>query len=356
MRMRRRRINRGTARGPVAPGRGTNVTHYRRGGSRGSVLLYVVWIVLLLSLFASGVGSRALFALDLSDRLLEQLRAGYIARGAVQSAALVLARDPLTAVDGLNDPWADAPGLFQDQRLAGGRFTILAEATGEEGARYGLTDEERWLNLNTAPAKVLQRLGETVGGLRERQAIELAAAIEDWRDEDHDERPFGAEGFYYRSLSDAYDCKDGPFENVEELLLVRGVTPDLYRRLNPYLTVQGSGQVNLNTAGPEVLRALGLSEVGVAGVRYFRAGEDNQEGTSDDRQLVSVAGMESEWTNYVPAEDLAALKQLADEQLFAVRSTAFRMSIDAHTEHPSSRMRVSCVIDREGTVKAWTEW
>ncbi|HUY32908.1 MAG TPA: hypothetical protein VMV69_09015 [Pirellulales bacterium] len=56
---------------------------------------------------------------------------------------------------------------------------------------------------------------------------EIADAILDWLDADDDQRPYGAERSYYVGQSPAYAPKNGPFASVEELLLVRGVTPQL---------------------------------------------------------------------------------------------------------------------------------
>ena len=53
-------------------------------------------------------------------------------------------------------------------------------------------------------------------------------SIIDWRDSNHDHLLNGAEEDYYRGLDPPYSCKDGPFDVVEELLLVRGVTPRLF--------------------------------------------------------------------------------------------------------------------------------
>jgi len=319
------------------------------------VLIYVVWIVLLLSLFAVGVGSQALRTLNFSERLSEQLRAAYIARGALQVAALALEHDPTPAVDSMTDRWAEDPSLFLDHPLFGGSFRVTSGMTATGQPHYGLQDEERRINLNTAPEKVLERLLEAAGGLPQREASEVADAIADWRDEDTDERPHGAERFYYQSLREAYDCKDGPFENVEELLLVKGVTPEVYQKLEPWVTVYGSGRVNLNTAGAPVLRALELSEPGVAGFLLFRSGEDSVEGTSDDRQLVSIGNLQAELKAYVPAEDLARLAQLAQQQLLTVRSDAFRLQIQAQDHHSWSRMQAMGILDRKGHVKLWSE-
>ena len=56
---------------------------------------------------------------------------------------------------------------------------------------------------------------------------EIADAILDWVDDDDEEREFGAEADFYSGLAPAYAPKNGPLDSLDELLLVRGVTPDL---------------------------------------------------------------------------------------------------------------------------------
>lgn len=321
----------------------------------GHILLYVVWVVVLLSVFVTSVGSRVLFALGLSERLSGQLQAAYIARGAVQSAARWLAADQNTAVDTLQERWADHPEAFDSHPLAGGTFTVTAEARPDGAPRYGLDDEEQRIPLNTAPVPVLQALMETVGGLDEDAAQDVAAAIADWRDEDTNERSGGAENYYYQSRAPGYDCKDGPFEHPAELLLVKGVSPELYRRVEPWVTVYGSGRVNLNTAGPSVLGALGLSPAGLAGLSAYRAGEDGLERTTDDRQIDSIVTLESSLSAFVPAEDLVVLVRLITEDFLSVRSEAFRAAVEAHTGRAAGRMSVQSVLDRDGRILSWME-
>jgi type II secretory pathway component PulK len=202
---------------------------------------------------------------------------------------------------------------------------------------------------------VLQRLFELAAGVEPEQAEEIAAAIEDWRDEDDKERPKGAEGFYYRSLRDGYDCQDGPFEHPEELLLVRGVTPEIYRAVEPYVTPYGWGRVNLNTAGRVVLQALGLSEAGVAGLLAYRGGENSVEGDDDDRQLVSVHALDAELAPFVPQEDLTRLVALVATEAVASSSDAFRTTIESRTEAGAGRLQALCVMDREGSIRLWSE-
>lgn len=321
--------------------------------AQGSVLIYIVWMIVLLSLFGLSVGSQALFALDLSERLSGQLQATYIAKGAAAYLAAILERDATPSYDGDREVWADDPTLFQDRPLAGGRFSLIAEDTPQGGGRAGLIDEERRINLNTATADVLQDLVLAVSTVSEREALDVAESIEDWRDEDDTARPHGAENLYYRSHG--YDSKDGPFENVEELRLVHGVSEELYRRLEPYVTVHGTGALNLNTASDTVLRALGLSEEGLAALVFYLIGEDMHPGTGDDREFTSIGAIQSDLGGSVPLEDLTRLSALAADGVVGVRSEAFRTTIHASYGAETNAMRARCVLSRKGDVLLWEE-
>ena len=57
--------------------------------------------------------------------------------------------------------------------------------------------------------------------------------ILDWLDADDNERPNGAESNYYELLETPYSCKNGPMDSIEELLLLPGITPELYFGLPP---------------------------------------------------------------------------------------------------------------------------
>ena len=325
-----------------------------RRDDRGSVLLYVVWVMILLSLIAAGAGAQASLALTVSSRLSSDLSAELLLRGGAAHGAVALIQDRTLSADGVLDEWFDSPGLYLEHPLPGGRVSLV-RSPGPTGApRYGWDDESARLGLNTASAEVLQRLFQLAAGVKPEDAEAIAAAVIDWRDEDDKESPKGAENFYYHSLKHGYDCKNGPFEHPEELLLVRGVTPEIYRAVEPYVTSYGWGRVNLNTASQPVLQALGLSEAGVAGLRTYRGGENSIEGDSDDRQLLSPYQLDQELAAFVPKEDLTRLIALATDQTIASSSTAFRTTIEAHAEDGAS-MRAQCVMDRTGTIHLWSE-
>lgn len=80
----------------------------------------------------------------------------------------------------------------------------------------------------------------------------IADYARDWIDA-NEEGP--AENMYYQSLQRPYRCKNARFDTVEELQMVRGVTPEVFSQLRKFVTITG-GAVNINTASREVLMAL----------------------------------------------------------------------------------------------------
>ena len=326
-------------------------------GQQGSVLLLVVWTMVVLSVLAVGLGAQGAAALDLAERLDQQLQASYIARAGMERAVTVLANDALLYADGLSESWANSRALFERSPVGAGTFTISYPlGPGSSDLVYGMEDEERRLSLNAASGEALANLLRQVGGAREDEALAVAEAIEDWRDEDQETRPHGAENFYYQGLSQGYDAKDGPFENVEELLLVRGMTPELFHRVAEHFTVHGSGLVNLNTAGRPVLQALGFGPEGVEGILTYRSGDDARQGTGDERLFTAPAAITAELSSWVPAEDLDRLTQLLADNLVTVKAEAFRLSIIATTDAANAfPARLQCVVDRKGRIAEWVE-
>jgi len=92
----------------------------------------------------------------------------------------------------------------------------------------------------------------------------LAAAIIDWIDSDDEvtRLPFikhensGAESNYYSRLAPPYKCQNRPMRTTEELLLVKGLTPQVFEHIRDYVTVYGDGKININYAQKFVLESL----------------------------------------------------------------------------------------------------
>lgn len=124
--------------------------------------------------------------------------------------------------------------VLDDGTPAGrGRFTLVAsnlDSSGvPSGVRYGMENESTRLNLNTllVADQVQEGSGRTLLKSLPGMTDETADAILDWLDPDEEAREFGCEADYYASQQPPYRPKNGPLETVEELLLIRGVTPNL---------------------------------------------------------------------------------------------------------------------------------
>ncbi|MHC4641137.1 MAG: type II secretion system minor pseudopilin GspK [Planctomycetota bacterium] len=92
----------------------------------------------------------------------------------------------------------------------------------------------------------------------------LVPAIIDWTDSDDNvtHLPFikfentGEESGYYSNLETPYRCRNGSLETTEELLLVKGITQDVFERIRDYITVYGDGKININCASKRVIESL----------------------------------------------------------------------------------------------------
>jgi general secretion pathway protein K len=149
-------------------------------------------------------------------------------------------------------------------------------ALGQGRFSYRISNEESRINLNTAPTDVLDRLLSRLGVEKDVRDT-IVSSIQDWKDPDEFYRLNGAESDdYYLKLPAPYRSKNANFDAVSELLQVKGVTRQIYDGtaeepgLAEFLTVTGSGQVNINTASETVLKALGLSEAEISEIRQTR--------------------------------------------------------------------------------------
>ncbi len=95
----------------------------------------------------------------------------------------------------------------------------------------------------------------------------LVPSIIDWIDNDNEvtHLPFvkhenaGSESYYYSNLTAPYKCRNSPLEIIEELLLVKGITPEVFSHLRDYITVRGDGKININYAPKLVIQSLSQS-------------------------------------------------------------------------------------------------
>jgi general secretion pathway protein K len=128
---------------------------------------------------------------------------------------------------------------------------------GEITLNANAVDESARIDLNAAPDALLKNALIVAGGVDESEAAHLVDAIADWRDPDDLKRLNGAEEADYRAAGRNYGPANAPFETVGELARVLGITPEIYARVAPLLTVYSRQPgINATTASREVLLAL----------------------------------------------------------------------------------------------------
>ena len=185
----------------------------RRTG--GTILIVTIWVVLVLAglalVFARSMRVSAIVAAN----HLASIEAECVAEGAAEYAMAKLIASEQEETSVLTDS-ASYKGL----QVGDGYFWFLRpNLQDDEELDYGLTDEAGKINLNSASEEMLLRLpGMTA---------ELAASIIDWRDEDSQITPGGAEDEYYLLLPEPYNCKNAPLETVDEILLIKGASEEL---------------------------------------------------------------------------------------------------------------------------------
>ncbi|MGH7783329.1 MAG: general secretion pathway protein GspK [Candidatus Binatia bacterium] len=227
---------------------------------RGVALLIVLWIFIFLFVvafdFTIGVREEATAAHRYSD----ENQGYYLAlAGFEQGLYDFLTQAPGRELQSTAKPKDLVDGSWREETLGSGAY------------RVRLVDEGGKININRVDEETLRRILTNLGVEESRRAT-VVDSIMDWRDADDLHRTNGAENDYYQSLSPPYTAKNGPFDTVEDLLWVKGVTAGLYygydandgssgesKRvgLREIFTVDSPiDRVNLRTATAQVIHAM----------------------------------------------------------------------------------------------------
>ena len=258
------------------------VPDYKLRNPRGVALIMVLWIITILTVVVLEFSFAMRTEVNIAKNFKEEVELYAIAQGGVQQAIaeLILNNDP--RVQQLRKTMkTDDVSLEKKAWVPDGRPYTLQFDRGECEIR--IMSEAGKININTISEMSLRKLIGNLGLEVEKRDV-VVDSILDWRDPDDFVRINGAENDYYQSLKEPYRCKNANLDSIEELLLVRGVTPDLFYGkkgtkagegeakasdigLKDTFSVYAIGeQVDINSASLPVLRGvLGLpSEVAKA--------------------------------------------------------------------------------------------
>ncbi len=181
---------------------------------RGTVLIVVIWIVLVLASLVIVLSYFVRTEALASANYTSLAKAEAVAAGAIEYVLAMAADDETdSAVSYESNP-------YEAMQVGDGYFWVLQPSLSGDGTyEFGLTDEAGKINLNEASLEMLLKLPSMTS--------ELANSIIDWRDQNEEVTVGGAENEYYLLAAEPYQCKNAPLETVEETLLIKGGSIDL---------------------------------------------------------------------------------------------------------------------------------
>lgn len=198
----------------------------RRNGEQGVALVVVLWTVMLLTVIAGNFVFAMRTETSVVRNAVSGAQAEAMANGAVHRA------------------------LYENFKPAADVNTWKADGRERQWEKDGvkikvvMMDESGKIDINTSSDILLRGLLLSVG-VDVTKAAQLLDAILDWRDGDLLPRPNGAEREAYQAAGLKYEPANTPFEAVEQLQQVLGMTPDIYFRIAPLITVH-SRQSGIN--------------------------------------------------------------------------------------------------------------
>ncbi len=206
----------------------------------GVALVLVLWVIVLLTVIAGAMSVTQRNGVYMTSNIRTEREGRALVDAGIHFMMLQIKPGARNKED---NPWP-IDGKLRPWQFAGHRIWV------------GMIPESGRMDLNRVDDRLLLALFKSAG-LSEDQATAIRDAIVDWRDKDNTPMPAGAEDDSYKAAGRPVGARDEMFLSVEELQQVLGVTPELYKKVRPALTVDArQRKVNPFYAPPEVLRAI----------------------------------------------------------------------------------------------------
>jgi len=227
----------------------------------GVALVLVIWVIVVLIAIVGEFAYSMRTEIKIARNFREEEEAYQLAVAGIEEAK--------AEILGIKDPskaYVDENGVLVLDPEAE-EAPVRKNDLGRGSFRYVISDEDGKMNLNTATLEQLRSIFLNAG-VDSKDVDVIVDSIIDWRDTDDLHMLDGAEEDYYESLDRPYSAKDGPFDSPEELLLVKGMSPEIffgsgdsdekkrYDGVGKYFTVYGSGIINIRTAPRPVLETV----------------------------------------------------------------------------------------------------
>jgi len=326
---------------------------------RGIALIIVMIIIVVFAIIAAGLAYSMKVETKLARNSSWDTELEWLGRSGIELAKFVLSQPGQGGqqYDALNQKWAGGTGETND---ALADISLTDNHLGHGTFSVKIIDCDRKFNINlAAQAPEILNQGLILMGLDATEAPHMVAAIQDWIDRDDNVTAGGqdTESSYYMALRPPYKAKNGPIDDLSEMMLIKGVTPAMYwgngagaaaargpmRVISPTNRRQGeepsypigfvdlftaiSGRfININTAPANVLQLIPDVDGNLAqAIITMRSGPDGVEGNEDDMPFRSIGEISS-----VPGMT-PQIGQLFS-RYFSTRSSTFEVQVEAQID------------------------
>lgn len=233
------------------------VRRFRRAlrDQKGIALLIVLMVTTVMTVLILDLHQSVRINFYIASNLADGVKASYLVRSGVQVAAGALLSDRQdNSVDSLHEDWYDFLGKLGMPGMPVGDGTVIME----------INDEAGRFNLNAMVGKRGNQRKQMVDIFRkllegEELDPDLANAVVDWIDADEETLDEGGaedQVYGYEAMDGAVVSKNSPFDSLQEVRLVAGITDEVWQKLEPLVTIYGTVQMNLNTAEKKVMKAV----------------------------------------------------------------------------------------------------
>jgi general secretion pathway protein K len=276
--------------------------------NRGIALLITISVTTILVAAALEYNRRARFAVISTAAARDRLTLSYMASSGVQIAMALLAKDKSESnFDSLAEDWAvpeKIEELLQEIPFDAGKLSVAITDELSKIQVNALVQFPDSRQFNGSQVTLWDRFLRYIRGEEElgdeSDPVAVVNSVKDWLDSGDDDATTGlsgAESSYYEDLDPPYTSRNGPIQDLNDLLMIKGITPQIYNGtpetpgLANFMTVHGMtlgagttfnwpGRININTADVPVLAALlGLEnqELAQAIVEYRQEAAEDED-------------------------------------------------------------------------------
>ena len=333
------------------------------GNNRGIALLVTLTVITVLIVATLEMNRKTRSALFSAAATRDRITLSQMASSGIHAAKAILITDKNNSnSDSLQEDWANPEKIneiLQDLIFDDGQVTLkISDERGKiqinslvefpEGREFNPTQRmlwDRFLNLLTIQDEVFKDI----------EPETILNSVKDWLDSGDDEAITGlsgAESDYYQDFDPPYNCRNDPFTHIDELVLVKGISRELFQGagglpgVSSYLTVHGitendsksftfDGKININTAGLPILEAiLPLGHEDLAQAIY-----DYRQETSDSVYVHDLSS--NTWYKQVPGLSNIEI----DADLITTSSDLFRIESIAILHE--MKLKITAIVERE---------